>query len=112
MRPSTLALGLLLLFIALNAMILVHGRELRARQQAALPLLHIAVSGLGLTDLVVATEARYTRHPAVSDPLTPFMSHPGAIEHFPTGSFWAPPPLLREPQPTGALHRRRPATEG
>ena len=49
----------------------------------------IAVSGLGLTDLCVATEARYTRNPAVSDPMAPFMDHPGAIEHFPTGSFWA-----------------------
>ena len=37
----------------------------------------------------VATEARYTRHPAVSDPMAPFMDHPGALEHFPTGSFWA-----------------------
>ena len=51
----------------------------------------IAVSGLGLTDLCIATEARYTRHPAVSDRTAPFMDHPGAIEHFPTGSFWAPP---------------------
>ena len=52
----------------------------------------IAVSGLGLTDLAVATEARYTRHPSVSDMMAPFMDHPGAIEHFPTGSFWAAPP--------------------
>jgi hypothetical protein len=57
-------------------------------------LLDIATSGLGLTDLCVATEARYTRHPSVSDRVSPFMDHPGAIEHFPTGSFWAPPPLI------------------
>jgi len=48
------------------------------------------VGGFGLTDLAVATEARYTRHPAVSDQIVPFMDHPGGIEHFPTGSFWHP----------------------
>ena len=56
-------------------------------------LFDIVTAGMGLTDLCVATEARYTRHPAVSDRVAPFMDHPGAIEHFPTGSFWAPPPL-------------------
>ena len=54
-------------------------------------LFDVVTSGLGLTDLCVSTEARYTRHPAVSDPVVPFMDHPGAIEHFPSGSFWAPP---------------------
>ncbi|MFH7319022.1 hypothetical protein ACHHRT_00255 [Desulfurivibrio sp. D14AmB] len=86
---------MLLIFAIISALVLAQGREWRLRQEAALPLLHIAVAGLGLTDLAVATEARYTRHPAVSDPLAPFMSHPGAIEHFPTGSFWAPPPAYR-----------------
>ena len=51
----------------------------------------VVTSGLGLTDLCISTEARYTRHPAVSDPMAPFMDHPGAIEHFPSGSFWTPP---------------------
>jgi hypothetical protein len=62
-------------------------------------LFDVVTSGLGLTDLCVSTEARYTRHPAVSDPVVPFMDHPGAVEHFPTGSFWVPPrsvPELRE----------------
>lgn len=95
LRPCTGAALLLLLFVAANLLFLSQGRELANRQEAALPQLRIAVAGLGLTDLVVATEARYTRHPAVSDPLAPFMSHPGAIEHFPTGSFWAPPPPYR-----------------
>ena len=95
MRPASgAALGLLLLLITATAL-LEHGRVVAERQRAALPMLHIAVAGLGLTDLCIATEARYTRHPAVSDPLTPFMSHPGAIEHFPSGSFWAPPPYLK-----------------
>lgn len=52
----------------------------------------LVTAALGLTDLCLTTEARYTRHPAVSDPVAPFMDHPGALEHFPSGAFLAPPP--------------------
>jgi len=45
---------------------------------------------LGLSDLALSTEARYTRHPAASDRVVPFMDHPCAIEHFPSGSFFRP----------------------
>lgn len=45
---------------------------------------------LGLSDLALTTEARYTRHPAASDGVVPFMDHPGALEHFPSGSFFRP----------------------
>ncbi|WP_228721386.1 MULTISPECIES: hypothetical protein [Desulfosediminicola] len=48
------------------------------------------VSLMGLSDLALSTEARYTRHPAVSDEVVPFMDHPGALEHFPSGSFFRP----------------------
>lgn len=88
------------LILLLGVTILIHvGLAVRAHLYAAqvaerVVLWDITTSGLGLTDLCVATEARYTRHPAVSDPVAPFMDHPGAIEHFPTGSFWAPPPGL------------------
>lgn len=59
-------------------------------------LFDVVTSGLGLTDLCLSTEARYTRHPAVSDSVVPFMDHPGALEHFPTGSFWVPPRSVAE----------------
>jgi hypothetical protein len=49
------------------------------------------VRRLGLTDLALFTEARYTRHPTQSDRFAPFQDHPGALEHFPTGSVVAPP---------------------
>jgi len=49
-----------------------------------------AVRAFGFSDLCVTTEARYTRHPASSDGLVPFMDHPGGLEHFPSGSFSAP----------------------
>ncbi|ADH85627.1 hypothetical protein [Desulfurivibrio alkaliphilus] len=95
MRPAGGVALFLLVLLVLSLALLGHGRELTARQAAAGERLAVLAAGLGLSDLCLATEARYTRHPAVSDPLAPFMSHPGAIEHFPTGSFWAPPPAYR-----------------
>jgi hypothetical protein len=94
MRPSG-NLGLMLTVAALAVMGLsLHARHLGAGFSMHQPIIDITVSGLGLTDIVIATEARYTRHPAVSDPLVPFMDHPGAVEHFPTGSFWMVPPQV------------------
>lgn len=55
-----------------------------------LPAKQQLVTTLGLTDLVLSTEARYTRHLSISDPLAAYMDHPGAIEHFPSGSFILP----------------------
>lgn len=57
---------------------------------------HNLVKTLGLTDLALTTEARYTRHPSISDPMAPFMDHPGAIEHFPSGSFFRSQPDVRK----------------
>lgn len=91
MRPATLLLLIVALLLAADAGLLAAGQMRRATISRELPLLHTVTAALGLSDLCVATEARYTRHPAVSDPVAPFMDHPGAMEHFPTGSFWAPP---------------------
>jgi hypothetical protein len=49
------------------------------------------VRRLGLTDLCLFTEARYTRHPSQADHFAPFQDHPQALEHFPSGSILAPP---------------------
>ena len=73
----------------------LHHQSQVARSGAEAGQRRIAVAGLGLSDLSLATEARYTRHPAVTDLVVPFMDHPGAIEHFPTGSFWAAPSVWR-----------------
>ena len=97
MRPSHLLFIFLLLLTFINATLYVHAKRLANDLNADQALQTIAVAGLGLTDLCVATEARYTRHPAVSDPMAPFMDHPGAIEHFPTGSFWNAPTNTRTP---------------
>ena len=82
----------LFFLLVLDTALYFHVRSQReTRQRPAARLNDIVTAGLGLTDLCLATEARYTRHPAVSDPIAPFMDHPGAMEHFPTGSFWAAP---------------------
>jgi len=52
---------------------------------------------LGLTDLALWTEARYTRHPAMADRFSPFQNSPAGLDHFPAGSLLAPPPHLRFP---------------
>ena len=49
------------------------------------------VRELGLSDLSLFTEARYTRHPSQADRHAPFQDHPAALEHFPTGSLLLPP---------------------
>ena len=54
------------------------------------------VRDLGLTDLCLFTEARYTRHPSQADLHTPFQDHPLALEHFPSGSLLTPPAVIKE----------------
>lgn len=92
MRPSHIFILTILFLLLLDTALYSHVsfQQVTVRQSTA-HLHDIVTAGLGLTDLCLATEARYTRHPAVSDPLAPFMDHPGALEHFPTGSFWAAP---------------------
>jgi hypothetical protein len=53
------------------------------------------VRDLGLTDLALSTEARYTRHRALADRHSAFQEHPLALDHFPSGSLLGPPPHLR-----------------
>ena len=54
------------------------------------------VKNLGLTDLCLSTEARYTRHLSQSDWHAAFQSHPLALDHFPSGSVFAPPETLKK----------------
>lgn len=61
-----------------------------AEQVTVIHLMQDTVARFGLTDLALSTEARYTRHPAVSDAVVVTMDHPGALDHFPSTLFWAP----------------------
>ncbi len=94
-RPAIILLIILLVLAIVDTGIFFHHKHGYALRRQRMYIFDIATAGLGLTDLCIATEARYTRHPAISDHVVPFMDHPGAIEHFPSGSFWAPPPLMR-----------------
>lgn len=91
MRP---ALALALFLLLLGAVDLALYRQALARRASwrqTQALSGLVAAGLGLSDLCLTTEARYTRHPALSDHVVPFMDHPGGLEHFPSGSFWAWP---------------------
>jgi hypothetical protein len=52
---------------------------------------------LGLTDLVLVTEARYLRHLSLADRHSAFQDHPLALEHFPSGAVLGVPAHLRVP---------------
>jgi hypothetical protein len=59
------------------------GRERREATQAL-------AAQLGLTDLALFTEARYTRHRSLADLHSAFQDAPMAMEHFPAGSLTPP----------------------
>ncbi|HRD64846.1 MAG TPA: hypothetical protein PKY50_01695 [Candidatus Competibacter sp.] len=83
---------------ALAILSLLFGLTLADAVHRSRPVDHAAsralVRELGLSDLSVFTEARYTRHPSQADRHAPFQDHPAALEHFPTGSLLALPPRL------------------
>jgi hypothetical protein len=91
MRPSLYLFGVLLLLAALTGGLADASLNKRGMQQENVLLLQRVVFHLGLSDLALSTEARYTRHPAISDAVVVSMDHPGAIDHFPSTFFWAPP---------------------
>ena len=80
----TLALGL----VFLDARFQTAGDLPRLRQEIKV------VETLELTDLCLATEARHTRHPSQADWHSPFQSHPGALDHFPSGAIIQPPEAI------------------
>jgi hypothetical protein len=82
---AALGAATLLLAAAGHARGSVRDRRAEVESRAAM------VRRLGLTDLCLFTEARYTRHPSQADRFTPFQDHPLALEHFPSGSVVAPP---------------------
>ena len=95
MRPCLAFLTGFGLLALIDGGLYLHHQAQVTQFDAETGIRRLVVSGLGLSDLSLATEARYTRHPAVTDLVVPFMDHPGAIEHFPSGSFWAAPAVWR-----------------
>jgi len=93
-RPSTFALSLLGLLVCGLLGVLAESLLSTARHQARLDANRELVARLGLTDLALFTEARYTRHPSQADLHSALQDHPGAFDHFPSGSLLAPPAHL------------------
>ena len=96
MRKSTLYL----LFITVNGVILaflllVHPILTAEIHNSRIIEEKKLVHALGITDLCLFTEARYTRHPTQADLHSAFQDHPLALEHFPSGSLVSPPKHLR-----------------
>ncbi len=94
MRPSSFAFTLLGALALACAAIFAHSWQLTASDQSRLLANQALVSHLGLTDLALFSEARYTRHPSQADLHSALQDHPGAFDHFPTGSLTRPPAHL------------------
>ncbi len=91
MRPAHRVLIVFACAIGSFALTFVDAARLRAGSAAGSAEMQRLVEHLGLTDPVLFTEARYTRHPTQADLQSAFQDHPVALEHFPTGSLMPPP---------------------
>jgi hypothetical protein len=86
-RAAALFVGLGGAFLAALAHAGLAGAAAESRRAETRAL----VADLGLTDLALFTEARYTRNPALADLHSAFQDGPLTFEHFPSGSLVAPP---------------------
>ena len=93
-RPSTVALVIIGLLACAVLGIFAFSGPLTAAHQPRLDANRELVTRLGLTDLALFTEARYTRHPSQADLHSALQDHPGAFDHFPSGSLLSPPAHL------------------
>jgi hypothetical protein len=95
MRKSSLSLVLVGVSILLLGLMFIHATVQKQADVAHIDQMARVVQTLGLTDLCLFTEARYTRHPSQADLYSAFQDHPVSLEHFPTGSIASPPAALR-----------------
>lgn len=91
LRKSTLFLLTMMMEVAVLGLLLVHASLSEEAQRANLQEKAGVVTKLKLTDLCLFPEARYARHPSQADWHAAFQDHPLSLEHFPSGSFTAPP---------------------
>jgi hypothetical protein len=90
MRPATGVLLALVLLLLLGGLTCAGIADRRTEQAGQIRRIQQVVAGLALTDLALTSEARYTRHPAVSDAVVVGMDHPGGLDHFPSTLFFSP----------------------
>jgi len=96
-RKSSLYLAALALLLLATALICLHGALGQGAVRRQFDRHRRLVSRLGLTDLCLVTEARYTRHPTQADLFSAFQDHPLSLEHFPSGAILSPPRYGRQP---------------
>src|SRR5512145_1830062 len=90
-RKSTVLFYTLIAFFSVFLFLYLHALySIRNNAGAVAERAHM-VKVLGLTDLCLFTDARYTRNPAMADLATAFQDHPLSLEHFPSGSIVSPP---------------------
>jgi hypothetical protein len=77
--------------VVVLGLLLVHASLSKVAQHTILQEKSELVARLKLTDLCLFPEARYTRHLSQADLHSAFQDHPLSLEHFPSGSFTAPP---------------------
>lgn len=90
MRRHRYFIGLLFTLVVILSGLLLSSAAIRASRSDEMREKQAVASMLGLTDLAVWTEARYTRHPSQADFFTPFQDGPATFEHFPAGAVVAP----------------------
>lgn len=95
MRKSSLFIAFTAGSVVCLALLFAHGAAEKRGQVPVLDEKKILVERLGLTDLCLFTDARYTRNPAVADRSSPFQDNPLSLDYFPSGSVFPPPPHLR-----------------
>ncbi|MBB4303867.1 hypothetical protein GGD81_002919 [Rhodobium orientis] len=91
LRRSDVAVGALAAAASLALVAMLHAFVASRTPPASQAVNAALVRDLGLTDLVLFTDARYTRHPSVADLHSAFQDHPMSLDHFPSGSLIAPP---------------------
>ena len=91
MRRTLFFIGFCLFALLLLALLCKTGIDNAQRAEAGLlQAKRQLVKKLGLTDLALWSEARYTRHPSQADLFTAFQDYPAAFDHFPAGSIISP----------------------
>ena len=89
-RGSTLAAAVIGGLALLGVSVMIHAGVSAYAARERIAGMRSLVGALGLTDITLFTEARYTRHMSMADQHSPFQDAPMAMEHFPAGSLVAP----------------------
>lgn len=95
MRKSSIFLSSVAIVILLFCAILIHAAWMQSKGLETMLSKRMMVEALKITDLCLFTDARYIRHLSQTDLHAPFQDHPGALEHFPSGSLIGAPQRLR-----------------